>query len=105
MSRLLQSAHFQLDVGQTICGELFFILSRSQQLNFRNLNTDKALLMIVAAGLWINIAIPLFHPTGANAQNDQELNKIVLHVSSIANGTCTNRRICWPRAFLPSCSE
>jgi hypothetical protein len=42
--------------------------------------TTKALLAIVAAGLWTNVAIPLFHPT--------------LHLSSIANGTCTNRKIC-----------
>ena len=55
---------------------------------------SKVLLMIVAAGLWINIAVPFFRPVAANAQYDQELNKIVLHISSIANGNCTNRKIC-----------
>jgi hypothetical protein len=47
-------------------------------------HTSKALLMIIAAGLWINIAVPFFRPIAANAQYDQELNKIVLHISSLA---------------------
>lgn len=50
--------------------------------------TAKFLLAAIAAGLWLNLAIPLFSP--ANALTDM----ISVYVAAIYNGTCVNHKIC-----------
>jgi hypothetical protein len=50
--------------------------------------TTKTLLAIIAAALWLNLAMPLFRP--ANAASDM----IQTYLAAIYNGTCINRKIC-----------
>jgi hypothetical protein len=55
--------------------------------------TAKILLAAIAIGLWVNIAVIVFRPVAANAQND-DLSGIATNVQKIENGTCTNLKIC-----------
>jgi hypothetical protein len=60
--------------------------------------TTKTLLAVIALGLWANLAVSLFRPTvavaakGSNIESD--VSSIESAVSSIANGTCTNSKMC-----------
>ena len=49
----------------------------------------KLLLALIAAGLWMNLAVPMLKPTGVSAQGAMEM-----YVAAIYNGTCVNRKIC-----------
>jgi hypothetical protein len=55
--------------------------------------TSKLLLAAVALGLWANLLLPILHPIPAFAQS-YDFSNIERHVRQIANGTCTNSKIC-----------
>lgn len=50
--------------------------------------STKIILVIIAAGLWGNIAAPIFRPTAAMAD------QMEMYVAAIYNGTCVNHKIC-----------
>ena len=60
--------------------------------------TTKIILVVIAAGLWVNAAGNVIRP--AQAQNDQssfianEVTLIATEVIAIANGSCRNGKIC-----------
>jgi hypothetical protein len=56
--------------------------------------TTKILMMVVAAGLWTNIGVSLLRPSSAKADAEQYPGRIYNSVAAIANGACTNRKIC-----------
>ena len=71
--------------------------------------TTKILLLVIALGLWLNLAIPLFQPkTVAAAQDtammetylaniDSHISRIehdVHNLADIEDGTCRNSKIC-----------
>jgi hypothetical protein len=73
--------------------------------------TTKILLAFIAAGLWMNALVPVFHSQRASAQDStthllleqmqSDVSSIQSDVSSlesnlgrIAHGTCTNDKIC-----------
>jgi hypothetical protein len=57
--------------------------------------TSKAILAVIAAGLWANAAVTMLKPTLAHAQDAGPiLYQIQTSVMSIANGVCTNRKLC-----------
>lgn len=48
----------------------------------------KIILGLIAAGLWANIAAPIFRSTPALAD------QLEMYVAAIYNGTCVNHKIC-----------
>jgi hypothetical protein len=62
-------------------------------LEFEMDRAAKALLAVIAIGLWANIAIVLLRPAPAGAQSD-ELSGIATDRGKIENGTCTNVKLC-----------
>lgn len=50
--------------------------------------SSKIILIVIAAGLWANIAAPIFRPTVAMAD------QMEMYVAAIYNGTCVNHKIC-----------
>jgi hypothetical protein len=58
----------------------------------------KALLLAIAIGLWANAAAQWLRPKVLYAQNTadiaQDVERIAHHVKLIAEGTCTNSKIC-----------
>jgi len=75
----------------------FVIIQRRVALVWRRRimdRTTKILLTLIAAGLWINVAINV-GPRVAYAQNcNSQLNSIVDDLGRIQRGTCTNSKIC-----------
>lgn len=55
--------------------------------------TTKLLLAVAAAGLWANVAVSVFKPVGAVAQN-YEIGVIASDLSKIQRGSCVNTKIC-----------
>jgi len=61
---------------------------------------SKLILSAIAAGLWANAAVTLLHSGPAAAQEGQggfmasEISIIATQVGDIANGSCTNSKIC-----------
>lgn len=59
--------------------------------------STKIILVVLAAGIWANVAVAL-RPIPSQAQTDMLiyslLNQVNLNVARLANGTCTNSRIC-----------
>ena len=51
--------------------------------------TTKLLLAAIALGLWANAVATVVRPARADS------NTVEMYISSIANGTCINRKICW----------
>jgi hypothetical protein len=62
--------------------------------------TTKILLCLIAIALWMNVVATLFRPPVTQAQNsvlssiNNHLDTIEDDVSAIANGTCTNDKVC-----------
>jgi hypothetical protein len=60
--------------------------------------TTKLLLLLIALGLWVNVAIPFLRPRIVAAQSigdiDSLLSNIESDVHKLARGTCTNTKIC-----------
>jgi len=56
--------------------------------------TTKALLLAVALGLWANVAGQWLRPVTVHAQPEAYIPDILKTVNQIANGTCSNRKIC-----------
>ncbi len=58
----------------------------------------KTLLLAIALGLWANVATQWLAPKVLHAQDTSGVESYVAliysHVSRIANGTCTNSKIC-----------
>ncbi|HEY2883921.1 MAG TPA: hypothetical protein VGJ08_01745 [Rhizomicrobium sp.] len=57
--------------------------------------TSKAILIAIAAGLWMHAAIAILKPVPVSADENQ-LNSIAQNVQLIAGGLCLNRKICGP---------
>ena len=55
--------------------------------------TTKILLATIAIGLWVNLGFFFFRPVAAVAQ-DCDLRGIDSILSNIANGACSNHKIC-----------
>ncbi len=55
--------------------------------------TSKIILIVIAAGLWANMAAGIFHAGPAVAQTAQ-LNDIAHDLHSIYSGVCVNSKIC-----------
>ena len=53
--------------------------------------TTKALLALIAIGLFLNVFVPLLQPTVVNAQDTSSIER---DVRNIANGICLNIKIC-----------
>ncbi len=62
--------------------------------------TTKALLLIIAVGLWIHLATEVVRPVQLKAQTSLSdglnLDRITKLLDLIAQGTCQNRKICGP---------
>lgn len=61
--------------------------------------TTKVLLALIAFGIWLNIALPIYRPSVAVAQDFQTpafISSIASYVQQIATGTCLNHRLCGP---------
>lgn len=56
--------------------------------------TTKALLTLIALGLWANAVGPWIAPHNVEAQSDYLLRQIATNVNNIANGFCLNDTIC-----------
>lgn len=59
----------------------------------------KAVLTIIAAALWLNLASGILRPTDASAQSPEHLSILrgmAGHLSAIYMGICTNHKICGP---------
>lgn len=54
----------------------------------------KALLLAIAIGLWLNVMANWLRPKDLYAQSDMYLPSIDRYVKQIANGICTNAKIC-----------
>lgn len=54
--------------------------------------TTKIILVILAAGLWINAATALIRP--AMAQADPQFYNLVRVITQVADGQCQNRKLC-----------
>ncbi|GDX39187.1 hypothetical protein LBMAG20_14020 [Methylocystaceae bacterium] len=71
---------------------------------------SKTLLVVLAAGLWLNFIVMLLKPNPALAEQDllsslvknysgstvSDFNIIKKAILSIADGTCTNKKLCGP---------
>ena len=53
--------------------------------------TTKALLALIAIGLFLNVFVPLLQPPVVNAQDTSGIER---YVRLIANGLCLNDKIC-----------
>ena len=53
--------------------------------------TTKALLLVIALGVWFNTAVQWLQPRALQAQTP---NMLEFYVRQIATGTCTNFKIC-----------
>jgi len=53
--------------------------------------TTKALLLVIALGVWFNTAVQWLQPHALQAQTP---NMIEFYVRQIATGVCTNHKIC-----------
>jgi hypothetical protein len=51
----------------------------------------KSILAAIAIALWVIAMNPWFHPVSVSAQDDSSIEN---YVRQIANGTCTNSKIC-----------
>lgn len=62
--------------------------------------TTNALLLAIAIGLWLNVAIDWLRPVPVHAQIDQlsgiasSVSSVESYVQGIARGTCINSKIC-----------
>lgn len=56
--------------------------------------TTKLLLAAIAFGLWANAFIPILRPSPANATAESSLESIDRNIASLANGICSNRKMC-----------
>jgi len=71
---------------------------------------SKTLLVVLAAGVWLNFIVMLLKPNPALAEQDllsslvknysgstvSDFNIIKKAILSIADGTCTNKKLCGP---------
>jgi len=71
---------------------------------------SKTLLIILAAGIWLNFIVILFKPNPASAEQDllsslvknytgstaSDFNIVKKAILSIADGTCANKKLCGP---------
>jgi hypothetical protein len=60
--------------------------------------TTKIILVVIALGLWANVAIPLMKPVPVRAFDDNDIGRLVRSMegdlSRIQRGTCANGKIC-----------
>ena len=55
--------------------------------------TTKALLLLVASGLWLNLMAQWFRPVSIRAA-DADTTVIMRDLHAIATGACANKKIC-----------
>jgi hypothetical protein len=60
--------------------------------------TSKILLLLIALGLWANVAVPLFRPASVKAEDLDDIGKVMNSMAKdlhgIHNGICLNSKIC-----------
>jgi hypothetical protein len=57
---------------------------------------NKLILIAIAAGLWVNVAISLTRPARAQADFAQDIGQIAYDIHQLIHGgnSCENRKIC-----------
>jgi len=56
--------------------------------------TTKALLLMIALGLWLNAIGPFFHVKKISADTDTAVESIAKDMNKISSGRCLNTVIC-----------
>jgi hypothetical protein len=56
--------------------------------------TTKALLSLIALGLWANALAPMVRSLPANASGSDYLQNIDFNISRLEAGTCVNGKLC-----------
>src|SRR4029453_15083437 len=86
----------RLDVNRDLPQPVTFLPGRASKAERRGIMTDrttKALLLIIAVGLWVNLAAVWFRSVPLRAA-DADSTVIMRDVHAIATGTCMNKKVC-----------